>query len=242
MIAAYAKNEKYAEAYLNLPPVDAVRNITLAMGEEEFAWDGSEAVYEALRQEVKTLSFEAWYALRAENDDRFSILSCTVYYRGNPYQLKFPLSAKTTPHAFAKFAKIAYERNALISDAFLALVKRGGEEDCSVYDVRFCIPSEGEEFAWEIPVRTPAAADDILWKSFALCTEQLPFLAQAERRAPAEGEAYVRLSFFHGDLNENSIGDGTDTLIFAMPGLTREAVEAWTEQLEQYVSASVTEK
>lgn len=242
VIAAYAKNEKYAEAYLNLPPVDAVRNITLAMGEEEFAWDGSEAVYEALRQEVKTLSFEAWYALRTENDDRFSILSCTVYYRGNPYQLKFPLSAKTTPHAFAKFAKIAYERNALISDAFLALVKRGGEEDCSVYDVRFCIPSEGEEFAWEIPVRTPAASDDILWKSFALCTEQLPFLAQAERRAPAEGEAYVRLSFFHGDLNENSIGDGTDTLIFAMPGLTREAVEAWTEQLEQYVSASVTEK
>ena len=67
-------------------------------------------------------------------------------------------------------------------------------------------------------------------------------MAQAERRAPAEGEAYVRLSFFHGDLNENSIGDGTDTLIFAMPGLTREAVEAWTEQLEQYVSASVTEK
>lgn len=246
VVAAYAKNKNYAEAYLNLPPADAVRNITLAMGEEEFAWDGSEAVYEALRQEVKALSFETWHALRAQNDDRGSMLGCTVYYRGNPYRLEFPLSAKTTPHAFAKFAKIAYERNALISDAFFALVQTEGEEDGSVYDVRFYIPSEGEEFAWQIPVKTHAAADDTLWDSFAPRTEQLPFLAQAERRAPAEGEAYVRLTFFHGDLNENIIGEGTDTLIFAMPGLTRETVDAWTEQMQQYVTdivkASVTEK
>lgn len=242
VVAAYAKNEKYAEAYLNLPPVDAVRNITLSIGEEEFAWDGSEAVYDALRREVESLSFETWYALRAENDGGRSMLGCTVYLQGNPYRLKFPLSAKTTPRAFAKFAKIAYERNALISDAFLALVQTGGEADGSVYNVRFCIPSEGEEFAWEIIVRTYDAADGILWDSFAPCMEQLPFLAHAERRAPAEGEAYVSLTFSHGDLNENILGEGTDTLIFAMPGLTREAVDAWTKQLEESVLAPVTGK